>query len=359
MLVITRTVVAVRRQWAAVSTTAGAIRVPEHGALSASTETVAPGALASVPLTIAWAVAGTIAATSTAPTTALPKVPIGHSVGTGPLGRDTPACQSGPAPKTPQRPRNGPPSPTGRFPSLRGVSRPTLSSDDPCPFGRCDGSGFIIDEERNEATVCQCRPLRIDGRRARDLSGVIPKRYRGVSFDRPPVTEIAAPVVTQVRRYVRDLDDNLAAGRGLWLFGDVGTGKTTLAMLVSSHALEAGKDVAIYSLPRLLAEIRTTFDDASERSYVELLDRLGAVDLLHIDDLGAEKTSPWVLEQLYAIVNARYEDQRAMLITTNLPREELVEQIGERTVSRLEEMCEELPLYGADQRQQTYGLRPV
>jgi len=239
------------------------------------------------------------------------------------------------------------------------VSRPTLNSDDPCPFGRCDGSGFIIDEERNEATVCQCRPLRIDGRRARDLSGVIPKRYRGVSFDRPPVTEIAAPVVTQVRRYVRDLDDNLQAGRGLWLFGDVGTGKTTLAMLVSSHALEAGKDVAIYSLPRLLAEIRTTFDDASERSYVELLDRLGAVDLLHIDDLGAEKTSPWVLEQLYAIVNARYEDQRAMLITTNLPREELVEQIGERTVSRLEEMCEELPLYGADQRQQTYGLRPV
>jgi DNA replication protein DnaC len=237
------------------------------------------------------------------------------------------------------------------------VSRPTLSADDPCPFGRCDGSGFVVDEDRN-ATVCACRPQRIDGRRTRDLSGVIPKRYRGVSFDRPPVTEINPNVVRHVQRYIRDLDANLETGRGLWFWGDVGTGKTTLAMLVSHHALEAGHDVAIYSLPRLLAEIRMTFDDASERSYVELLDRLATVDLLHLDDLGAEKTSPWVLEQLYAIVNARYEDQRATLITTNLTREELVEQLGERTLSRLEETCLEIPLYGPDQRVPS-GLRPV
>ena len=59
-----------------------------------------------------------------------------------------------------------------------------------------------------------------------------------------------------------------------------------------------------------------------------------------------------MLEQLYAIVNARYEDERAIVITTNLDREELAEQISERTVSRLEEMCEVLPLYGADARAQ-------
>ena len=51
-----------------------------------------------------------------------------------------------------------------------------------------------------------------------------------------------------------------------------------------------------------------------------------------------------MLEQLYAIVNARYEDERSMVITTNLERDALAEQINERTVSRLEEMCEALPL---------------
>ena len=111
-----------------------------------------------------------------------------------------------------------------------------------------------------------------------------------------------------------------------------------------------GRSVAIYSLPRLLAEIRATFEADSEGSYVDFLDRLAAVDLLHVDDVGAERTSDWVLEQLYAIVNARYEDERSVIITTNLERDELVEQIRERTVSRLEEMCTLVPLYGEDAR---------
>jgi DNA replication protein DnaC len=222
-----------------------------------------------------------------------------------------------------------------------------------CPFDRCDGSGFVVDERTRLATACRCRPQRIEQQRAHSLSAVIPRKYKGVSFDRPPVTEMPPPVTRAVRRFVRNLDENLDAGRGLWFFGSVGTGKTTLAMLVSKASLDAGRSVAIYSLPRLLAEIRTTFDQASDRSYTTLLDKLAAVDLLHIDDVGAEKTSPWVLEQLYAIVNARYEDERSIVITTNLERDPLAEQITERTVSRLEEMCEVLPLWGQDARRQT------
>jgi DNA replication protein DnaC len=220
-----------------------------------------------------------------------------------------------------------------------------------CPFGECDGSGFVDDEATRAVRPCRCRAQRVGRSRARSLSGVIPKKYKGVSFDRPPVTEIAPAVTRVVARYVRSIDEQLDTGRGLWLYGSVGTGKTTLAMLVSKAALEAGRSVAIYSLPRLLAEIRMTFDDDTDRSYTDLLDRLAGVDLLHIDDVGAEKTSPWVLEQLYAIVNARYEEERSVVITTNLERDELAEQINERTVSRLEEMCEILPLYGSDARQ--------
>jgi DNA replication protein DnaC len=131
--------------------------------------------------------------------------------------------------------------------------------------------------------------------------------------------------------------------------GPVGTGKTTLAMLVSKAALTAGRSVAIYSLPRLLNEIRETH--RAERSHLDLLDRLTAIDLLHIDDVGAERTTDWVLEELYSIVNGRYEDRRSMVITTNIgDRDALCEQITERTVSRLTEMCEELPLIGEDRR---------
>jgi DNA replication protein DnaC len=220
---------------------------------------------------------------------------------------------------------------------------------DRCPFEVCDGSGLVYDEATNTAYDCRCRPQRIAQAKARHLSAVIPRRYRDVSFDRPPVTDIDVHVVAATRRYVDTIDAQLDAGRGLWVMGPVGTGKTTLAMLVSKAALKAGRSVAIYSLPRLLNEIRDTH--RAERSHVDLLDRLTAVDLLHIDDVGAERTNEWVLEELYSIVNARYEDERSVVITTNiLDREALCEQVSERTVSRLTEMCDELPLLGHDRR---------
>jgi DNA replication protein DnaC len=188
--------------------------------------------------------------------------------------------------------------------------------------------------------------------RNRGVASVIPAKYRGVSFERPPVTEIESMVVRVVRSFTEDLDANLDAGRGLWLMGDTGTGKTTLAMLVSKSALEAGRSVAIYSLPKLLARIRRTYDsEPGQDNFLQFFERLTSVDLLHIDDLGAEKSSDWVLEQLYALVNERYEAQRSIVVTTNLDEASLEEQIGSRTVSRLVEICgDPLPLFGEDQR---------
>jgi DNA replication protein DnaC len=222
-------------------------------------------------------------------------------------------------------------------------------SDERCAFDMCDGSGFVLDEATNTAFDCRCRAQRIALAKARSLSAVIPRRYRDVAFDRWPVTEIDSPIVAATRRYADSIDEKLEAGRGLWFMGPVGTGKTTLAMLVAKAALKAGRSVAIYSLPRLLNEIRDTH--RTDRSHVALLDRLTAVELLHIDDVGAERTTDWVLEELYSIVNARYEDERSMVITTNiLDRGALCEQISARTVSRLTEMCDELPLLGHDRR---------
>jgi DNA replication protein DnaC len=225
---------------------------------------------------------------------------------------------------------------------------------DACPLGICDGSGFVIDEATNTATDCACRAARIAGARTKSLAGRIPRRYLGVSFDRPPVSDIARTAPEQiraVRRYVRTIEENLDAGRGLWIQGDVGTGKTTLAMLVSKSALDAGRSVAIYSLPRLLNLLRESMDSAQGK--LDFIDRLTAVDLLHIDDLGAENQTDWVLEQLYSIVNARYEAERAIVATTNLMPDELSERLGERTVSRLVEICGDLiPLYGEDKRRE-------
>jgi DNA replication protein DnaC len=242
-----------------------------------------------------------------------------------------------------------------------------------CPDGRCDGSGFLFDEERRRAYPCTCRAQRLARRRAAAVAGRIPKAFREVSWDREPLPSLQRTyphVVRAVRLYCDSISEGLATGRGMWFTGDFGTGKTTLAMLISKTAMEADHTVAIYSLPRLLSMLRETFREDSEYSLSQLIDKLCSVDLLHIDDVGAEQTSSWVLEQLYTVVNTRYEDKRSIILTTNLiagerrrpasvpesewdarPDAELRAQIGDRTVSRLYEMCgDPLPMFGDDRR---------
>ena len=224
-----------------------------------------------------------------------------------------------------------------------------------CPLGECDGSGWILGPE-DVARPCGCREERLKRGRVRGVASTIPPRYRGVSFDRPPISDMARGAETKgavgkVRAFVEDLDSKLEQGLGLWLSGDTGTGKTTLAMLVSKEALNKGCSVAIYSLPKLLARIRRTYDEEPDGdSYSTFFERLTSVDLLHIDDFGAEKRSDWVLEQLYSLVNERYEDERSIMLTTNLTVDRLEDQVGMRTVSRLTETCEQVALFGTDRR---------
>ena len=216
----------------------------------------------------------------------------------------------------------------------------------------CEGSGFILDEQTGAARPCECRSRRIALARTRSLSHHIPRRFVDVAFDRNPVREMDPTVVRAVERYCRTIDERLDCGEGLWLQGPRGTGKTTLAMLVSQHALKARRPVAIYTVPHLLSAIRKTYDDNSPHDYLELMERLASVDLLHLEDMAVARTNEWVLEQLYTVINDRYQEQRSILFTADVERpEDLAEHVGERTYSRLIEMCgDPLPLRGEDRR---------
>jgi DNA replication protein DnaC len=280
-----------------------------------------------------------------------------------------------------------------------------------CPYGECDGSTWILDEETNETRACRCRAQRVRRVVSGGIGTGIGRRFLEVSFEREPIVSLDRAVLRQVRTFTRAIEEHLEAGRGLWFDGPVGTGKTSLAILVAKAVKDAGRSYAVYPVPRLLAEIKRTFDRDASDSYLGFFRRLCTVDLLVLDDLGAEKQTEWVLEQLYSIVNERWQDRRSIVVTTNLPdpdpettlrllkqgavqlreavssgrldragRTELwriVErlehataraaeldgasdfdpvvrlrrQVGSRTVSRLREICEEpIPVWGEDLR---------
>jgi DNA replication protein DnaC len=70
-----------------------------------------------------------------------------------------------------------------------------------------------------------------------------------------------------------------------------------------------------------------------------------------LEDLAVAKQNEWRLEQLYAVINRRYEDRRPLLVTADVSHPEaLGEHIGGRTCSRILEMCEPMPFLDGDHR---------
>ena len=229
-------------------------------------------------------------------------------------------------------------------PHLRGIGSSS------CPYGECDGNGLVL-EESGDARACRCRAERIARNRTRGLHDTIPDRFRDLAFERAPVNDMEPQTVRYVRRFCERIEQNLDDGKGFFFFGDRGTGKTTLAMLIAQYALRARRTVAIYTAPWLLSQIRSTYEQGAEQTYLELMERLAAVDLLQLDDMAVASQTDWTLEQLYTIVNRRYEDRRSVVLTADVGSPELLgEHVGARTSSRLLEMCEPVPLFGADNR---------
>src|SRR5947209_6036093 len=98
------------------------------------------------------------------------------------------------------------------------MDEPALSTG--CPQGSCDGSGWLLSEADNVARPCSCRAQRVASARSVQLGHEIPRRYRGLALDRPPVTEILETMDPTERIRVRDFcmrsDRYLDAGEGIW-----------------------------------------------------------------------------------------------------------------------------------------------
>jgi len=255
-------------------------------------------------------------------------------------------------------------SPTSRTSTRSSGARLDPVSDArECPYGVCDGSGMVVDFDANTSYRCRCWPEQVARKRARRLSNAVPKRFQNLGFDREPIPSLDPDVVRDVRRYCERIGEKLDRGEGMWFLGSPGTGKSHLAYLISQHALAAGRSVAIYTGPRLLDEIRRTYGDDDSGSTLDLIDRLTSVELLQIEDLAVARPTDWVLEQLYNIINGRYENERSIVFTCDVVSEHedeapgflpqrLARHITTRNYSRLVEMCG-MPhiLMGTDHRE--------
>lgn len=119
----------------------------------------------------------------------------------------------------------------------------------------------------------------------------------------------------------------------LVLTGPNGNGKTHLAAAIANHVV-ATQAVAFTTVPDLLDRLRSTYNNEGGPSYDDVVKSVQDVPLLILDDLGAEKGNEWVFEKLFQILDARYRNAAATVITTNLD----VGWLPKRIASRLSDV---------------------
>jgi DNA replication protein DnaC len=104
------------------------------------------------------------------------------------------------------------------------------------------------------------------------------------------------------------------------------------------------------TVPELLDNLREVYMIPG-RDIDEWMDTVKNANLLVLDDLGAEKPTPWVQERIFVIVNHRYREALPTIFTSNIGPKDLAAQLGERTASRIVAMTEGIELEGDDYRE--------
>lgn len=233
------------------------------------------------------------------------------------------------------------PPPDGNCTRCGAVTKPFLVPaifDQPAKWIRPNSICDSCHEELEEENKVKVEQERIE---SAFREAMITPRFRDRTFENFQVTG-ENKKAWEAAKHFRVIGD----GVGLMFFGPYGIGKTHLAAAIANSHI--GKMPVLYvSVPDLLAEIRDTMNKRGESSRLEMAKR---VDLLVLDDIGAEKPSEWVRETLFVLVNHRYEYKLSTVLTTNCTMQELEERLGGRIVSRLVEMTRCIRFDGEDHR---------
>jgi DNA replication protein DnaC len=230
---------------------------------------------------------------------------------------------------------------------------------------KCGGSGWRIVERDgvSGAERCDCGPAETPP--DYEAAAGIPPLYRNASFDNfvlpndnPIAYDQLSRVLVRVKSFIREFP--FGPKPGLLLMGGTGTGKTHLAVAVLRALIGKGFEGLFLDYSNLLERIRAGWNAESGAGEPGTYERCLDVPVLVLDDLGSQRAAEWVQDTMTSIVTHRCNNQKPLIVTTNLPdpdagdaivqrtpgaaqveyRTTLAEKIGERARSRLFEMCE-------------------
>lgn len=211
------------------------------------------------------------------------------------------------------------------------------------PYTPCDCARAHRDAEEQAR---QAQNLRIEVNRLRKL-GFPDNEMADWTFAHNDGTD---PKTTSIaRKYVDNFPEMKKRGKGLLLYGSVGTGKTYAAACIANALIDQGRPCLVTNFARITNTLQGMFE--GKQRYLDDFNRL---DLLVIDDLASERDTSYMNEMIFNIIDARYRSGKPLIVTSNLTKADLMAPGSiekQRIYSRLLEMCVPVEVKGGDRRQ--------
>ena len=180
-------------------------------------------------------------------------------------------------------------------------------------------------EKREQVEKARRHEEKLDCLRQEGLTDAGYLRY---TFSRDDRRNAAAS--DSCRQYAAQWEENEKKGEGILFYGNVGTGKTFYACCIANALMEKEVSALVISLPMAMREL--------ERRGLDMIEKIQRPRLLVLDDLGAERDTPYGAELAYQIIDARYRTGKPMLATTNLKKAEIISPSGTEKVSPTDKM---------------------
>ncbi|MCS6984541.1 MAG: ATP-binding protein [Leptospiraceae bacterium] len=235
---------------------------------------------------------------------------------------------------------------------------------------------YYYDADHNKLMACPCRPARLRYEKTLQLlqQSKIPKKFlyrRLVDFETKSDSEIEEQyrlvALDEARQTIEQFQHQEGERRGLYIFGPPGTGKTLLGCIILNElAMRYLLPVRYVKITRdFFNRIRNTFiSESQEYGQAESIFReLAEVEVLLLDDFGVQADSAWEQRTLYDLIDIRYENEKATIITSNTSLSEAGKDLVgttlnaglvsmyQRIISRLREMTTEVKLITTDYRE--------
>lgn len=232
-----------------------------------------------------------------------------------------------------------------------------------CPD--CQGTGWVLKNAKGSTLAKRCGCYDLEKTQILFDQTNIPKRYENCSFQNFEIHDPTHRHALKIsQKFVKDFP---AQEIGLLFQGPCGVGKTHLAVAII-HELIQKKSVPCYfcDFRELIRNIQKTYTPESALTETDVLDPIFKTEVVVLDELGAKRTSAWVEETVFYIINHRYNNNKLTVFTSNYidsgeeedtreafykkEEDSLVDRIGVRLRSRIYEMCRIINVGGDDYR---------